>query len=552
MRRGYLLLSLLVLPFLTVNCGEISVVRAPASEFASKAQYEVCTEPPLSIGKYSYVLFVVDMSGSNTTTDAGKTRRANAISNFLAQHRNNSFIRWGFIRFQNSTAESYIPEQGGTNRIFTADPTLMDIALSNFMSDQDVGATPYKAALNMSTSAIRAEITASEEIVPNFNVIMLSDGAPTDYGTPPSHANIMQDVENLVSLSPGNIHLSTVYYGPPNPAASNLKRDMADRGRGRFQDTNVDPDLDLSSLIIGQESGEPYKVKYFGVYNLTSAPCFDGTIGPDSDMDGLCDRDEVELNNNPFVLSRTNGQRFDLTNRNSFHPNFSDLIYYRHIMFNEALPLNCENEGDEDFDLLNSCEEQFLMTNDPQGPTDRWTERMVMNGKHADKQNFDSDGDGILDYLEFVWFFDKAAAMNYHSVSQRTNGYRNDVLFENHLNPRNPHSSAPYEPNFRHVRINQFGQNCYSYSQKNLPLYSTQPVNASQTSGYLNLAHGADENIILVYYIQTPEYAPHTKGILRFSYQKLVVNRDGPADLNMEVRNFDIYPHPQFFQPGGE
>jgi hypothetical protein len=531
-----------------VNCGDVNLTPAPPGNFASNTQFEICTEPPMTIGLYTNVLFVVDKSGSNVqqpgATDPNKSFRANAIRNFFESHRDNAYIKWGFIKFRDSEARSYIPDQGGTNRIFTSDGALMEAALEQFMSENDDGATPYQAALNLTTNAIREEIEASEEIVPNFNVIFISDGGPTDYGYPGPTDNerIFTDVENLVDLSSGNIHMSTVYYGPNNDENASRLEEMANRGGGIFQNANTDPDLNIDDLIIGRESGEPYEIKYFGVYNLTSAACLDGSVDSDSDMDGLCDKDEVNLNQDAQLRPRMNGRQFSATNRNSFDPKFSDAIYYRYLRFNESLPSNCIDEGDDDFDLLNNCEEKFLTNSSPQGPTQAWTEEMILNGKQADRYNFDSDGDGILDFVEFVWFSNKSAAVNFLNMAQRTNGIQNSELAENHLNPKNPSSSLPYEPLFSLVRVNSFGQNCYSYSQKNLPLYQTQSVTAFQAGGYLNLAHQQNENVVLVYFIQTPEYAPNTKGFLRFSYQKLRVNEHGPTSLNLDTRNFDIYP----------
>lgn len=526
-------------------CGDVNISPKGEDPFSLKTQSHVCTEDPKEIGQYSKILFVVDKSGSNGQTDPDRTngRRATAIRDFLNKNRTNEYIYWGFIEFHNDRAQSYIPEQGGPNKIFTNDPSLMDQALDQFSSQGDNGATPYRAALQLTTSAIREDL--KEDTGANYNIIFISDGEPTDYN---NDAQLYSEVEALVNLSTGNIHLSTVYYGPKNNSASSRMARMAEIGFGKFQDTNVDPHIDIDNLLSGGTSNEPYLIKSFMVYNLSAANCDDGSVGADSDADGLCDKDELKYNQiytqNEEQAARMEGKLFDPQNRNSFHPYYKDSVYLKHIVYGESIKKNCADNKDEDMDLLNTCEEKFIYNKNPQGPTNQWTEEMVGRGKEGNPKYFDSDGDGILDGLEFLFFKNKSVSLNYQSLYERTNGYQHEYLIQNRLNPINPNSEKPYGINFQRVQPNSRGQNCYSYQQDELPLYNTKAVSMSQVSGNLDLTHADNENVILIYYVQVPEYAPNSKGILRYSYQKMTKGLNHPKDLNMNTDKFEIWTRP--------
>jgi hypothetical protein len=118
------------------------------------------------------------------------------------------------------------------------------------------------------------------------------------------------------------------------------------------------------------------------------------------------------------------GKTFDPTNRNSFSSKVNDGIYYRHIVYGEAMPLDCEGPDsleDLDFDLLNNCEEKYIYNEDPTGPTENWTSKMLENGKSAFREYFDSDGDGWLDGLELLFFKFKSASLNFHNLKQEEN-----------------------------------------------------------------------------------------------------------------------------------
>lgn len=550
--RAFLFTTFVSILGLLSACGDIRIDPAPEKTMSSKTEALVCTEDPLVIGRYSKIMFIVDKSGSNGTTDPDlqNGRRITAIRDFFAKNKDNKYIKWGFINFNQNGAQSYIPDQEGPNRIFTTDIALFEQAMDQFSAEADSGGTPYRAAMTLTTSAVREEIKADNAagITANFNLIFITDGVPTDYS---SDDQFHSDVEALAALSPGNIHFSTVYYGPEDAAAQNRLRKAAEKGLGNYQDTNVDPLLKIDDLLVGGTSHEPYVIKNFVVYNMNSSPCDDGSMGADSDSDGLCDKDEEKYNkqfvNDPEKKARMGGKTFDPANRNSFNAYINDGIYYRHIVFNENVNKDCNSDADGDFDFLNNCEEKFMFNKDAQGPTVTWTNEMHQKNKNAYEDYFDSDGDGILDGLEYLFFRNtggKSTPMNFNNIFDRSNGYQMDYLFANHMNPINPGGSTGYGIKFSRVEPNGKGQNCYSYNQDELTLYSTKEVSAFQTSGSVDLAHVENENVILIYYIQTPEYSPNSRGFLRFSFQKLVKDKNNAKDISVDTSKFYIWPKP--------
>lgn len=552
LRRASLRMTFVGLATFLAACGDIRVSPAEEMKLNVKTDALVCTEDPLVIGRYSKIMFIIDKSGSNNDTDPDlqNGRRITAIRDFFEKNKSNKYIKWGFINFNQNGAQSYIPDQEGPDRIFTTDTALFEQAMAQFSAEADAGGTPYRAALQLTTSAVREEIKADNAagITANFNLIFITDGVPTDYT---SDDQFHSDVEALAALSPGNIHFSTVYYGPEDAAAQNRLRKAAEKGLGNYQDTNTDPLLKIDDLLVGGTSNEPYVIKNFVVYNMNSAPCDDGSMGGDSDADGLCDKDEEKYNkqfaNDPEKKARMGGKTFDPANRNSFNPYINDGIYYRHIVFNENVNKDCSVDKDGDFDLINDCEEKFMFNKDAQGPTVTWTNEMLKKNKNAYEDYFDSDGDGLLDGLEFIFFRNaggKSTPMNFNNIFDRSNGYQMDYLFNNHMNPLNPASTNGYGIQFFRVEPNGTGQNCYSYHQNELPLYFTKPVSAFQASGSVDLAHVENENVVLIYYIQTPEYSPNSRGFLRFSFQKLVKDKNTAQDISVDTKKFYIWPKP--------
>ncbi len=171
------------------------------------------------------IMFVVDTSGSNaytstfmvggnmTTvapTDPHKTFRTTAINNFLNKYGHKDNFQWSFVTFaqpdnQTNFAHALINSGNDQSPVFSADPNKLTDALTQFNAVADLGITPYYSAMNMAIKAIQEDPDLNSDKKPQYFVIMLTDGMPTDkYNS--------KDASLLTSIAPGRVRLSAIFY----------------------------------------------------------------------------------------------------------------------------------------------------------------------------------------------------------------------------------------------------------------------------------------------------------------------------------------------------
>jgi hypothetical protein len=388
----------------------------------------------------------------------------------------------------------------------------------------DGGSTPYKAALNEARRAIEKELEVGLDArAENFVLIFYSDGAPTDSGPP----EIFPLVEQLVALNQGQVYLSTVYYNNSDPTTHEreLLREMAQLGKGKFKDATEDQDvINIEDLLVGGTFVEPYVIEDFFVYNLNRTTCDDGSMGADSDSDGLCDQDELRYNLvlSSVIDSKPNfaGKRFSITQRNSFRAEFSDLFMARYFR-GERLP-ECQSTERENYaDFLNACEKRFMYNPQASGPTVGWSHALQKQGGYALKDQFDTDGDFLLDGLEFFHFKNKGAPLDFLSRYRTINGFTQEEIFRQQISPLKPRDQDGFAARLDFVMKNDQGIPCYQFSHSKLKLHQTKAVRANQVSGWLPLVHNENENVFLIYYILRLENAPYGQSILRSAYHRV-------------------------------
>ncbi|MCB0394114.1 MAG: hypothetical protein KDD25_06125, partial [Bdellovibrionales bacterium] len=334
---------------------------------------------------------------------------------------------------------------------------------------------------------------------------------------------------------------------PGRGAADGLRR-MADEGGGTFIDWTGGNAPNLDSVRVGLIE-IPYRIRKFGVYNMNAGFCFDGSIAADSDADGLCDKDEEDMNR--WLSSVLGPRRFSPTNRNSLDPRFNDkIVYHLDLQASSGIGLpDCTNPApDEDFDFLNFCEERALNEADPKGLTETWTQELISElGRRGNYKNPDSDGDGNLDFIEFNTFSSISDPLNVNSVNKVYGSVTADRVLKNHYHPMNPHPSPDsYDPYFEEQFNIRTGYWNYKYIQEKMPLYKTKAVVRSQVSGYDDLAHEAGYNKVLVYFIATKTNNENGKGILYYRFLNLHYKRDNNYDFELDLRSFKRYKIPTF------
>ncbi len=476
-------------------CSDVRLVPKVDQPALVTGKGQFCLFDPDEVGSDTKFLFVIDKSRSNTWTDPNGVIRATSIEAFVEQNRENRRYHYGLIAFMGEQALAYTVKTG-TTAAFLQDRGEIFAATGRIRSEVDDGGTPFKAGLLASRLAIEEDKKTGKSANTNYIVMFISDGEPTDVQ---SESELDQLVQEIIDVEPGKVYLSAAFYSDkPNAEASARLARMAKVGKGKFNDFANSTKWDFSDLI-NEVYFEPWQLKSFLVYNMNAAFCEDGAVDVDSDGDGLCDRDELKI------------PGFDPTRRFSFAGGYSDLFHWRLKRYG-GLPLPaCVDRNDDDFDFLTNCEEDYIFSDQPSPGIPR----------RPDKRNPDTDRDGIVDGLETMVFF-------YRTLTYALDSLNLFEIFDGQIpamtklmQHRNPlyrdSGELGYDTTLKMYL--EGTRPCFEMTQSVLPLYDTRAV--SERDNFSHLAHEAGENVIAIYFIQTPSSAPKGDGVLKFSFQKL-------------------------------
>ena len=259
---------LLVLPLMTA-CSGVKFAEEPTS---GKVGSKSCTPRDVaSITRMTKILFLVDTSGSNNLytrlngtqqcfntdpdfascdlpTDPTKSFRGGVIQNFFDSYKNKANFQWGFINFADASAHALIRSNNDDQSPYlSSNISSMQSAINTFYSLEDNYATPYQAAIELAKKAIMFDRDLNSAANPQYFVVLLTDGFPTDYNALNGQFDynaVQSDITALKNLAPGRVSLSAIYYGHNNPNALALLSSMAQAGNGQFASVN-----DTSSSI---------------------------------------------------------------------------------------------------------------------------------------------------------------------------------------------------------------------------------------------------------------------------------------------------------------
>jgi hypothetical protein len=523
-----------VVPLFSLACGDVNLVKKATEAVNTKSQGNFCISPPEDLNRFTKFMFVVDKSGSNTSTDPGADKRYTNIMRFYDENMTEPYFKWGLIAYVNTEPITYIE-----NPYFSQDDAQIRQGIER-LREGDSGGTPYGSALARTKDVIRQDIQDNRDEESIYMIFFISDGDPTDI----SDVNALRGlVDDIQQLSPGKIFMSTAYYGPNSAGAIHRLEQMADAGDGKFVNFNNTDELDFNELIV-RPTKEPWQIKNTNlmVYNVNAATCLNGKVSVDSDADGMCDEDELRYGLNPAKrnsfpsVTDSRGNATDLRG-------YGDYFHWRRIVFGETLP-PCSDSTDEDHDLLTKCEEAYIINQRPSTVFPDGTPRY-----NGDPKNPDTDLDGYLDGIEILMFKDKGSANDYLNVLRSYDGEADSsgTQIRQHRNP------TVFDPNvFKYdIVINPIGYEegraCYAYAQSRLELFTTIEVKAGDTLP--GLEHVAGDNSVFVHYVQTPQSDKDGPGVLKYSIQKLRADqrvndsRGTAAGVNVEVP-FDTYVVP--------
>ena len=519
-------------PFLLmgIGCAEVSLeLQKEEPEAAVQSKDSFCIVEPYEIDAVLKIIFVVDISGSNTSNDPNGSKRADNIDQFVQSLEDGEGeYQYGLILFDDRATPSFF-EPNRTR--FTENPEEFYKSTDWIRRASANGGTTYGVALGAAQAAIEDDMNKFPDQRNLYTVLFISDGEPGD--------DPFAGVDDLLEASPGNIYLSTAYYGSHGNDAINILQDMADAGNGNFVNFEDGEHWNLDDLLVESEV-IPWGLKQLLVYNLNAGFCFDGKIDVDSDVDGMCDRDELLMNRRYAQELEEEGVLFDPANRFSFGDGYGDFFHWLRFKYREYdyTLVACDDKSDEDFDLLTACEEKEIKTQRGED---------LLRG---DPKSFDSDKDGLLDGIEtFVYFASQntgrstryTAALDPNNILDNLDG-EGSVLdqIKEHRNPWFKDSEVQSYDTVVDSSMSK-DNDCYDFSQSVLPVYETLEVKAGNTLP--GLEHRARENSVLLYYIQTLQSFPQEQGILKYSVQKI---KWGQLSLGLEFKErlFDEYVPP--------
>lgn len=458
------------------GCTDVDLRKPNTTEVqrgVAQVQGRFCTLDPATLVFPVKVWFIIDDSGSMQQSDPNQRRYGEAKA-LAARLEKPGVNFWG--------AETFAGDVNGAQRV--TQPDRFTDSSATFGANIDAvanpgnGGTPYLAALNFAFGELSDEVRRDPVMArrTRFVVIFLSDGVPTDSQQP----QILDAVNTLVGLrrDVGAITLNTVFLGGGGgTAATTILDAMAQAGGGVFKsfpsgDALTFDGFDLSGLR------RSYQQRFFAVTNRSVVATADGPVA-DSDGDGLSDFREAALHTDP-------------TRRDSDEDGCSDGMELR-VGWNPNVPGQLNGEctcgaaelPDTDGDGLSDCEERWLGTSRLSPDSDLGPDRTpvgdwIYDGLDSDlvtdpgapNDSTDKDIDGVTDVHEFRTH---TAVLALDTALHAKHAYRYTKFQPDRLNPR-----------------------CTDFVVENVWLEETAATASS----------GKDENVIEVYFGQSPEDEP--------------------------------------------
>lgn len=219
---------------------------------AATAAPGVCKASSVKPSNIVKVLFVVDGSGSNfgaagsVATDPEKKWRTQTLRQFFTRYVEKKNFHFGMTLFKGTSSRSLINVQGEPG--FSNERAVVSEGFRSFLSINDGGNTPYKAALKMARNIIAADLQDKNSEQATYAVVMVSDGRATDYKN--AH-DVIPDASAIKDLAPDRITLNSIYYSSKklDARAPQYLKSIAQIGEGAFIVANSNESLKLDDVV---------------------------------------------------------------------------------------------------------------------------------------------------------------------------------------------------------------------------------------------------------------------------------------------------------------
>ncbi|MBX9767709.1 MAG: hypothetical protein K2X47_10595, partial [Bdellovibrionales bacterium] len=545
-------------------------LQVPEQQVSSKSTGgQFCSQLGRVAGVPLKVLFVLDMSMSNIGSfvqgtgtqfsfDTSKGtdvtgNRFQAIENFI-RDCGSSDTQYAITGFSNGIVTTNGSEL--CNMEFTSNTTQVAATIQSYKdiqtrdlafyrnysgggmpSDVKMRETAYLKGFECARKIFNEDLVRHPDQKSFYQTFFVTDGRPTQDGVcntdPKCFVRELQSLMIQINGAQSTLRLQPIYYGPESEKDAALKILKPIAEAGRVTDVIVSDQL-RADLLCGL-TAKPVNVRYrkdlFFMINLT-AKMVNQVLEPDSDIDGIVDREEATYGANP-TDPRTAGVL------DSICRDIGGLARCRTLLPTLRCKGVSNNLG------LTDCDIQALKL-DQVDPTS------------ADK-GIDSDGDGLPDLLELIR--DTLPASSDGTSDLDGDGLTNQVELARGSQVNRPDSGAPahlllrsYEQRIPEAPGCPTSEEAWELNVDNVPLIPvaeykdlrTCEANQSPLKSCLSFSHAANENLILLAFTSRPENDPTAPAqiwgmILKapLSYGFGALKRIQPSDFVLlgEVRN---------------
>ena len=505
------------------NCDnvQLSLIQPPAKV---ESQGMICAQPPTNLTNLNRFLFMVDNSGSITGLDQpdanGNTRRVTALNNFINEHQadpnftialgslSNDYV--GYLPDPAAPALPALPVPQASCKFYSpsnpGDYNNLQTGLQQLQIEADTatGSTPFNNVYNSMYSCLQADIAVTSGA--QYNVVVVTDGAPTDE----TITTFTNQVTQLIKLgvaqgaTTSSINLFFVYLdsyddSPEEADFISASVSAAQQAGGLFSKSiTVGATDPINYDNLGIIRNPRYRLKQLVVTNMNTAIEDDGTLGVDSDSDGIPDDKEIRLGLNPVDYAG-NGK-------------CGDLVYTRN---QNSCPSSCNTNLlylDTDQDGLSDCDESiigsnpFLVDTDGDGIPDELEYKLGLSPIDPKDRDLDPDGDGVT---------------NYQEAMRMTSPYHND----NQITHKSLQTTA----------IQEFQQSdgtyCYNVSVQGMQVFPTKGVSMNTLP---QLLHDDNENIIRYLFFEVPDDNPSATPVVLQAYDSVYyqATQNGIIDID--------------------
>lgn len=514
-----------LLPLSFQNCGNIKLdpkvtPPPPAPQAKALPQGKACSGTGALFGTPVRFTFVIDMSLSNlggsiisdaaaggkyywsldlpNATDKDK-KRLDAVNSFISTCGNSAEFKYSILGFSDNAMFSSnlktcsSPFESSTAALesvkgFKAiqDADLTRNGAVEYVTPFKMGNTAYNMGLNCLNVNINADAnTAGMADVPIYQTFFLTDGQPTDYGGVATEqinsykATMKNLIDSVLPFSSG-IKLNTIYYGPESQkaAATTMLDAIAQTTDPLAKTDYVDNFATLATKMC--DLYKPQATYAYRSYQTTAVNInrvqYENDFEPDSDADGLSDKEEIKLGFDP-LNARSKGVLDSLCTRAGFS------------FTNCAAPAACIQDY-RGF-ALTDCDIKFASAYF--GKT--------LNG-------YDTDLDQIVDFIEIIRGTNPVAAdMQFDTDKDGVTNIREIINGSSVTNKVAPEDDDLIRFNWgkstQASTCASTSEEPYAFSFQQAPV-TTGLSYTDPLPGKVNFSHSGTENIYLVVYLTEP------------------------------------------------